>query len=494
MRRTGSPGARPPRRWRGLGARLLPSSVAVRAALAAAVVAAVVVGLGLDTWRRNLTEMRFAAVWNEANDGRIRVEAALDAGGLAGLRSVTDVHYEIIDRGGRVIAASSDVKPLEVDGRPVQTRSVAGGDGWQEIVAPAGSDSALTGRPLAVLQIGLQGVDAGTVPTPPIVVYDPPPPFLATVFVDADPYTFSGSLDGALRWQAALAVLLAAAAVGLVSRLALRPVSRMSAQAARITTGRLHHRLPEPAGRDPVARLAVTVNAMLDRLQEADDQQRRFVADAAHEMRSPLASLRTMLAVAQAHPDPARLEAVVEAAAAETERLTRLSEDLLLLARLDARAAAVEGVVDLTDPVCEEAGRRAASACRVEVFAPVPVLVHGVESQLRQVVVNLLDNAERHARTRVRVEVRRAGDRAVLEVSDDGPGIPVGDRQRVFERFVRLDSARDRHSGGSGLGLAIVRDVVAAHHGRVSIEDAEPGVRIVVDLPGCVMADGGEQP
>jgi signal transduction histidine kinase len=120
--------------------------------------------------------------------------------------------------------------------------------------------------------------------------------------------------------------------------------------------------------------------------------------------------------------------------------------------------------------------------------------VHGVEAQLRQVVVNLLDNAERHARTRVRVEVRRAGDRAVLEVSDDGPGIPVGDRQRVFERFVRLDSARDRHSGGSGLGLAIVRDVVAAHHGRVSIEDAEPGVRIVVDLPGCVMADGGEQP
>jgi signal transduction histidine kinase len=269
---------------------------------------------------------------------------------------------------------------------------------------------------------------------------------------------------------------------------ALRPVEDLRARVDAVNASHLDRRLPEPDRPREIARLARTMNAMLGRLQRSTEQQRRFVADASHELRSPLARMRAELEVDAAHPESADPGATAASVLAETVGVQRLVDDLLLLARSDAGALAVaqRDPVDLDDVVGTVAGGlRRAGERRIDTAAVHPVQVWGDRAQLERLVGNVLDNAVRHARDRVVVTVAPvpAGG-AELTVTDDGPGIPAGERERVFERFTRLDDARTAHAGGAGLGLAIARDIAERHGGSLTLDpDGRAGARFVLRLP-----------
>ena len=277
-----------------------------------------------------------------------------------------------------------------------------------------------------------------------------------------------------------LLLLASAGGVWLTVGRTLRPVEQLRSGAEAVTAADPSRRLPLPGAQDEVRRLAETLNGMLDRLEAGGARQRTFVADAAHELRSPLAAIRTTLEVALVHPDPDGVETVLRSAHQDVLRTGRLVEDLLLLARLDARAPRPARVVDLVEVV-----REVAPDVLVEpTLAPsARALVLGDPEALGRVVRNLVENARRHAAGVVTVRVL-AGDPVELLVDDDGPGIPAADRERVFDRFHRLDAPRSRDTGGAGLGLAIVLELVGAAGGRVSAESAPGGgARLRVQLP-----------
>jgi signal transduction histidine kinase len=241
--------------------------------------------------------------------------------------------------------------------------------------------------------------------------------------------------------------------------------------------------LPVPPARDEVRLLAVTLNDMLTRLAEAQQRQRDLVSDTAHELRSPIASIRAQLEVALDHPDGLDWAETARDVHADALRLARLTEDLLLLARLDGQHLR-RTPTDLA-AVCESVAARYATA-RVPVRAETAgaCVVACDADALARLLVNLLDNAVRHAASRVCASVRADGGWAVLAVTDDGPGIAPEDAERAFGRFARLDDARSRSGEeGAGLGLAIVRSTAEAHGGSVSLGDAGPGLRAVVRLP-----------
>lgn len=266
-----------------------------------------------------------------------------------------------------------------------------------------------------------------------------------------------------------------------VTRRALRPVEAIRRELAEIMHGDLSRRVPEPPARDEIALLAATTNDTLAALEQSADRQRRFIADAAHELRSPIASLRAQLEVAQAHPDLLELDGLL----GDTVRLEHLATDLLLLARLDAGERPRPGQVDMASLVADELCRRTGDRVPVETTLPdEPVPLTGSGTQLARVLGNLVDNAQRHASTVVQVSLECVAGAAVLAVTDDGAGVPAADRERIFQRFVRLDEARSRDEGGAGLGLAIVRDVVERHGGSIQVEDGVPaGARFVVTIP-----------
>ncbi|MFJ5091567.1 sensor histidine kinase [Streptomyces sp. NPDC088674] len=279
-----------------------------------------------------------------------------------------------------------------------------------------------------------------------------------------------------------LPVLLAvvAAVTWAVTRRALRPVEGIRAELDAITGSRdLARRVPEPATHDEIAALARTTNATLAALQDAVDKQRRFVADASHELRSPIASLRTQLEVGAEHPEFLDLDGAVE----DTVRLQHLAADLLLLARLDAGERPPDRPVRLADLVAREAAEHGLRA-RIEPERADGYEVRGSAPQLGRILGNLLDNARRHARSEVALALRQEGADAVVTVSDDGPGVPPAERDRVFERFVRLDDARTRDEGGAGLGLAIARDAAHRHGGSlVAGERPGGGAEFVLRVP-----------
>ena len=259
----------------------------------------------------------------------------------------------------------------------------------------------------------------------------------------------------------------------------LRPVEQLRAGAEQISRkGRLSgpvrgsERLPVPPAADEIRALAVTLNEMLDRLAGAQERQRAFVADAAHELRSPLASIQAQLEVAGRLGDGGTLPSDLMP---DVKRLSGLVEDLLLLARADAdtKPPARLARVDARDLVAEVTGAYAAARVPVTLVANQPVMIMVDADELHRAVGNLVDNAVRHARTQVEVTARVDQGWAVISVSDDGPGIAAEDRERVFERFTRLDDARGRSSGGAGLGLAIVRELVVRAGGTVAFAAVE---------------------
>ena len=266
---------------------------------------------------------------------------------------------------------------------------------------------------------------------------------------------------------------------------ALAPVEAIRCEVDAISAAQLHRRVPRPKADDEIGRLAATMNRMLERLESARNSQRRFVSDASHELRSPITTIRQHAEVALAHPEHVTAAELAEVVLAEQQRMQRLVEDLLLLARVDEHVPLTRAAVDLDDLAFEEGHRlRSATSKRVDTSGVNAVRVQGNADALRRMVRNIGENAIRHASSRVDVTLVERGEEVVLTIDDDGPGIPATERARVLQRFVRLDEARSRDEGGSGLGLSIVDEVVRAHGGSMSIEQSPlGGARIVITLP-----------
>jgi len=264
----------------------------------------------------------------------------------------------------------------------------------------------------------------------------------------------------------------------------LRPVERMRSRATAITaSGDLSGRLPR-SGTDELSKLAQTLNGMLASLEHSVERQRRFVADAAHELRTPLGGLTATLEIAQQHPDIAH-DTLIEELLAAHRRLSRTLNDLLVLATLDGRAQDKLIPVDLVGVVTDCSRRSIPDGVCLRTGTLERAVVLGNESQLSRMVSNLVDNALRYTRGTVELSVTARDGWAVIRVNDDGPGVPEPDRERVWDRFVRLDDDRSQATGGSGLGLAIVRELASAHGGTATVRDRSPGpgAEFVIRLP-----------
>jgi signal transduction histidine kinase len=451
-------------RWRSrLGVRM-------RSALAAAAVVAVAsaltgVGLGIgarlimtDTVEQAINDRAGQIAADVANgDAPERVEA------LPSGRESTLV--QVIDPTGRVLAASaplagvgaiSPLRPLRGrTGREHRRLSTDGHDDVYAIVA-IGVDSP-AGRRIVLVARSLDEVDDGTAAAAAALLLGLP---VLTLVVGVATFLFVGR--------------------------SLRPVEAMRRQADTITGRNLDLRLPVPHGDDEVTALASTMNTMLDRIETATAAQRRFVADASHELRSPLATIHAGLDLLTGAKLGEEIQAQVQRMHRESDRMRRLIDDLLLLARVDEAAVRLRhDDVDLDDIVYAERDRITAQRPDLLITARViPVRVSGDPHYLHRAVRNLVDNAARHAATTVTVGLSGNADTAEITVIDDGPGIPAEERHRVFDRFVRLDEDRSRRAGGTGLGLPIARDIVTRHGGTIRLDDVPGGGTVArITLP-----------
>ncbi|MFH9042667.1 sensor histidine kinase [Streptomyces sp. NPDC017966] len=460
-------------------------SVRARATLGATLVVAVaLVAAGtavLLSLRSNLTAEAGTQAERSARAVASELAARTPYGGLSGLDG-DDGPVQIVDEDGKLVAGSEDLERIsgtattEVKPRP----SAPGDDDDDDSEDSDDSDGAGdSDESLAPGEIGHETTFSNGSATIDgdtedyrfaAVEVESPDHGRLTVHAGAPLAAEHSAVRTALTVMLIgfpLLLVVVAAVTWLVTGRALRPVEGIRSEMAAITASEdLARRVPEPATHDEIARLARTTNETLAALEASVERQRRFVADASHELRSPIASLRTQLEVAAAHPELLDLDGAVE----DTVRLQHLAADLLLLARLDAGERPADARVDLSALAREEAAGRTGVTVDAE-----PVEVTGSRGQLGRVLANLLDNGRRHARERVTVTVRREGDRAVLAVADDGEGVAEADRERIFERFVRLDAARSRDDGGAGLGLAIARDVAVRHGGTLTVGAAPAG-------------------
>ena len=406
---------------------------------------------------------------------RSRVEdlsALVQAGALP--RTLTDVGDEsvaqVVTADGRVLAASPNLDglpPIDVTGPlgPVPaaptTSDVPDDDGTEAYRIWAAETQAPTGPVRIYVGRSLESVsDVLTVLTRNLLIGAP------------------------------LLVVMLGLVIWLMVGRTLRPVERIRTEVASISHEDLGRRVPVPPYDDEVGRLATTMNQMLVRLERSSRSQREFVANASHELQSPLAALRTELEVSLAHPEDTDWPATARTLQADGDEMERLVRDLLFLAGEDERLAVVTtDLVDLDDVVLEEAARLRDRAPAVFEMAGVTAApVRGSRDDLARLVRNLLENATHHARGQIVVELAVDEERAacaVLSVWDDGDGIDVGDRERIFERFYRGDSSRSPRASGTGLGLAIVRSIAERYSGSVELADCETGTRFVVRLPAA---------
>lgn len=381
------------------------------------------------------------------------------------------VDVQVVDSRGRVVTASSGLA-----GRPPMSS-----------VRPSRPDAPeflhLCDRPITLgdcLHVVALAVDApaqvqvfgdGTVPGGRWVVYTGtrqrhfPPPY-AELLVAATLLTVA--VNGLLTYR-------------VIDRV-LHPVRVIRSELTEITTTDLGRRVTVPKSHGEFRQLALTVNRTLDLLEGLVEQQRRFASDASHDLRSPLTAIRAQVEEGLLAPEETDWPATARAILASVDRLQAIVTDLLLVATLDAGGAGSRDLVDLAELVRAELERRPREP-RVQTRLESGVVVIGDLQRLTRVLTNLLDNAERHARSLIMVTVRREPDAAVLEVLDDGAGIPPEHREVVFQRFTRLDAARSRDAGGTGLGLAIARQIAEAHGGTLTIEDSLSGARFVLRLP-----------
>lgn len=265
-----------------------------------------------------------------------------------------------------------------------------------------------------------------------------------------------------------LLTMLVAAGTWLLVGRSLRPVHTITTQVDQITTHNLDERIPEAASTDEVGHLARTMNKMLAGLQTARDQQRQFISDASHELRSPITATQATLEIAQANPDTTNWPVTAQTLYDANARLAALVDDLLLLARLDETGAPdFRDDIDLDEVFLQEARRP--HPAKVNLTVEMPARIRGDQATLTRAASNLIDNAARHATSAVSVTVTKDANDAIVTIADDGPGIPPDELERIFERFTRLDDSRNRATGGgAGLGLAITKKIVAAHNGTIT--------------------------
>ncbi|WP_329405171.1 HAMP domain-containing histidine kinase [Nocardia vinacea] len=459
-------------------------------ALATAVVAVALVVAGLvvlEVLRHNLVNSASLQAEVTARDVVTQIAIGTDFPQLK-LPDSDSQPVQVVSADRRILAADDDLQsrpmadftPTSV---PAATDDDDDDDDETELVSTAGTTAVATFRDVR-LPVGddeimnqvfrVAAIGTTTVGGQPVTVY-------AGASLDSAQNAVADVRKAMLTGLPVL-LLVVAVVTWLVTRRALRPVEAIRSELAEIMGGDLSRRVPEPAARDEIARLAATTNATLAALEESAERQRRFIADAAHELRSPIASLRAQLEVARAHPRLLELDGLI----GDTIRLEHLAADLLLLARLDAGEQPRSERVELAALIHDELARRIGDRLPVDTVIPDDsVAVTGSRTQLARVLGNLVDNAQRHAATTVRVSLERTVDHmVVLAVADDGRGVPAADRDRIFQRFVRLDDARSRDEGGAGLGLAIVADVVNRHAGRIRVGDsADGGARFIVTLP-----------
>jgi signal transduction histidine kinase len=292
-----------------------------------------------------------------------------------------------------------------------------------------------------------------------------------------------GALSAALWLGLPILVLAAGAMTWLITDRALAPVSAITRRVRELSSTNLDARVPVPGTDDEIAELARTMNEMLDRLERASVNQRQFVSDASHELRSPVASIRTQIETALRYPDGVDWPSVARVVLAEDERLDHLVGNLLAMARYEEGRYGRKCDVDLDDLVMAQAPRM--TSVELDLSGVSAGRVWGNADDLTSVVRNLLDNGARHARSKVAVSVREIGPWVALSVCDDGAGVPLDDRDRVFDRFARLEEGRSRDGGGTGLGLALTKRIVEHHGGRVRVgsSTALGGAEFVVELP-----------
>ncbi|MFQ4149548.1 ATP-binding protein [Arthrobacter sp. LAPM80] len=283
-----------------------------------------------------------------------------------------------------------------------------------------------------------------------------------------------------------LLIVVGVAAWILVGR-SLRQVERIRGQVARIDASRLSERVEVPATNDEIHRLALTMNTMLDRLQASDGEQRRFVSDASHELRSPLATISAGLEIAAADPSGEMWHELQGMLSGETARMRYLVDDLLTLAKAnDDGVHAMIQDVDLDDVLDAEIRRLRSMSPHTISAKLTPAKVTGDARRLGQVLRNVLDNANRHAQSSITVCLTSGPDGVRVLIDNDGDPVPEADRARIFERFVRLDASRSRESGGSGLGLAIAASIISAHQGTITTSQSPTGdCRFELLLPAC---------
>jgi signal transduction histidine kinase len=378
---------------------------------------------------------------------------------------------QVIDANGAVVSSSENIRGAprfstlqpDTNGTAEQDAPLPVGDGPFRVIARR--VTAPNGTYLVYVAASLEGVEEST-----------------------------NSLTRLLWFGLPMMVLLVGAMTWILTGRALRPVELIRAEVEEIGAQDLHRRVPEPPTADEIGRLAQTMNAMLARLEQATDRQRRFVADASHELRSPLTGIRAQLEVDLAHPERADWQSTERDVLADAIQLQRLVDDLLALAAVDAGGRTRDPVpVDLDEVVLAEARRlRSVTPLVIDTSHVSGAQVLGLADQLVRAVRNLLDNAIRHAASSVAVSLVEDGDTVTLIVADDGLGIPPDQHEHVFERFARADGARSSDDGGTGLGLAIARDVVLAHGGSITIEDDEStgethhrGATFLVTFPAC---------
>ena len=463
--------------WRRRGLR---SRVTLIAALGLLV--ALIAGdlLLLDTLRVSLTR----SVDDTARSGATEVAALINAGRLPDPVPVAagTVTIQVLDPAGQIINVSADADRLVPIVPPSQAAALASGT----------SAALVHGAPFDMpSQLRVAVVRAAD----------------GELVIAAVPYSSAADslqvVGHALIFGTPVLFIVFAGAIWLAVGSTLRPIDLLRRGAARVTGAGVPTDLPVPEARDEVRLLALTLNDMLTRLAAAQQRQRSLVSDTAHELRSPIASIRTQLEVALDHPSGQDWASTARDVHADVLRLARLAEDLLLLARLDEQAASPDAYrhdvpVDLGALACSVAARYCDSRVPVTVVPPEPgetrvAEVAGNRDRLDRMLVNLIDNAVRYAKSSVAVSVLRSGEWGELIVTDDGPGISAADRERAFDRFARLDDARSRcgdDAGGAGLGLAIVRATVQAYGGTARLEASpvtESGLRAVVRLPIAIL-------
>ncbi|MFE5410128.1 sensor histidine kinase [Microbacterium sp. NPDC056569] len=424
-------------------------SLRTRISAAATLVVAAALVVGALAFYGTLSVSIHDATVRAAETRAEQLAARIEAEGPSAVTELDDDIVQVLDEDGRVVAASEEADSGDL---PNSEGSVVSYDD----------------EPMLVVR---EDLDDGTL--------------LLAVPVEDDQQTLA-TVALLLAVAVFAVVALVAAITWWVVGRALRPVSRIRAEVDDISADRLDRRVAVPASGDEIAALAATMNRMLDRLDAAATAQRRFVSDASHELRSPLATIRQHAELAQLHPDATSVDDLAEVVHDEGLRMQELVDALLLLTRLDERAAQPRDDVDMDDLALAEAKRLRAGGAVVDASGIHAARVPGDARLLGRLVRNLADNAARHARTAVAIGVLERDGQVLLTVDDDGVGVPPAERERIFERFVRLDEARARDAGGSGLGLAIVRAIAEAEGGSVRVEDSPlGGARFAVSLPAA---------